>query len=130
MLSKTNYNNNRRCNCRSKSNCTLNGECLLECLVYKVTSTTSSSNFIYYGTSEREFETWYTNHTQSFRHYECTNETELSKHCGTQKIMVLITVYHGKSKKKPQLFVGKSSHYLCWSRHYLCWRTDLISKCH
>ena len=43
---------------------------------------------------------------KSFRHYECMNETELSKHCGTQK-MILITVYHGKSKKSLNFLLEK-----------------------
>ena len=43
---------------------------------------------------------------KSFRHYECMNETELSEHCGTQK-MILVTVYHGKSKKKASTFCWK-----------------------
>ena len=79
-LSKTNDSNNRKCNCRSKPNCPLNGECLTQCLLYKATSTTSSNSFIYYGTSEGEFETRSDNHTKSFRHRECMNGTELSKH--------------------------------------------------
>ena len=80
VLSKTNDNNNRKCNCRSKPNCPLNGECLTQCLVYKATSTTSSNSFVYYGTSEGEFKSRYNNHTKSFRNRECMNVTELSKH--------------------------------------------------
>ena len=59
VLSKTNDNNNRKCSCRSKPNCPLNGECLTQCLVYKATSTTSSNSFVYYGTSEGEFKIRY-----------------------------------------------------------------------
>ena len=55
VLSKTNDNNNRKCNCRSKPNCPLKGEDLTQYLVYKATSTTSSNSFVYYGTSEEEF---------------------------------------------------------------------------
>ena len=46
VLSKTNDNNNRKCNCRSKPNCPLNGECLTQRLVYKTTSATSSNSFV------------------------------------------------------------------------------------
>ena len=81
VLSKTNDNNNRKCNCRSKQDYPLNGECLIQCLVYKSTSTTSSNSFVYYGTSEGEFETRHDNHTKPFRHRECMNETELSETC-------------------------------------------------
>ena len=57
LLSKTNDNNNRKCNCRSKPSCPLNGKCLTQCLVYKAESTTSNNSFVYYGTSEGEFKT-------------------------------------------------------------------------
>ena len=67
VLSKTNENNNRKCNGRSKPNCPLNVACLTQCLVYKATSATSSNSFIYYGTSEGNFKTRYNNHTKSFR---------------------------------------------------------------
>ena len=80
VLNKTNDNINRKCNCRSKANCPLNGECLTQCLVYEATSTTFSNSFVYYGTFEGEFNSRYNNHTKSFRHRECMNETELSKH--------------------------------------------------
>ena len=81
VLSKTNDNIICKCNCRSKPNCPLNGECLTQCLVYKATSTTSSNSFVYYGTSEGEFKSRYNNHTKSFRNRECMNVTELSKTC-------------------------------------------------
>ena len=80
LLSKTNDNNNRKCNCKSKPNYSLNGEYLTQCLVYKATSTTSNNNFLYYGTSEGEFKIRYNNLTKSFRDRECMNETELPKH--------------------------------------------------
>ena len=44
VLSKTNDNNIRKCNCRSKPNCPWNGECLNQCLVYKATSATCSNS--------------------------------------------------------------------------------------
>ena len=41
VLSKTIDSNNRKCNCRSKPNCPLNVECLIQCLVYKAMSRTT-----------------------------------------------------------------------------------------
>ena len=70
VLSKTNDNNNRRCNCKSKLNCPLNDECPTQCLVYKATSAASNNSFVYFGTSEGEFKTRYNNHTKSFIHRE------------------------------------------------------------
>ena len=126
VLSKTNDNNNQKCNCRSKPNCTLNGECPTQCLVYRVTSTTSSNSFVYYGTSEGEFKTWYSNHTKSFRHRECISETELSKHVWNVKYYGLdnsLIMYQCGSKRCDIIICADPDTLL--NR-----RTELISKCH
>ena len=141
MLNKTNDDINRKCNCRSKSNCPLNGECLTQCLVYKATSTTSSNSFIYYGTSEGEFKSRYNNHTKSFRHRECMNETELSKNVWDLKD-------HGLDNNLSWEIHKKASPYQCGSKRCdLCLSekvsiicadpdtllnkiTELISRCH
>ena len=77
MLSKINNNKKRKCNCKSKPNSLLNGECVIQRLKYKAKSTKSNNSFVYYGTYEEEFKTRYNNHAESFRHSECMNETEL-----------------------------------------------------
>ena len=138
-LSKTN-DNKHKCNCRSKPNCPLNGECLTQCLVYKATSTTSSNIFAYYGISEGEFKTRYNNHSKSFRQRECMNETELSKHVWNLKD-------HGLDNNLSWEIHKKASPYRCGSKRCdLCLlekvsiicadpdtllnkRTELISKC-
>ena len=60
VLSQITYNNNDKCNCRSKPNCPLNEEYLTQCLVYKVTSATSNNGCVYNGTSEGDFKIWFT----------------------------------------------------------------------
>ena len=114
VLSKANDNNNRKCNCRSKPNCPLSGEYLTQCLVYKATSTTSSNSFAYYGTSEGEFKSRYNNHTKSFRHGECMNEVELSKHVWNLKDHGLDNNLSWEIHKKA--YVKK---YLSWYGFYL-----------
>ena len=109
VLSKTIDNNNRKCNCRSKSNCPLNGEFLTQRLAYKTTSATSSSSFIYYGTSERKFKTPYNNDTKSFRHREYMNQTELSKHVWNLKD-------HGLDNNISREIHKKASPYQCDSK--------------
>ena len=85
VLSKKNDRNDPKCNCRSKPNCPLNEECLTQCLVYKRISTTSNNSFVYYGNCEAEIKTRYSNHRKLFRHRECINKTELSKHAWNLK---------------------------------------------
>ena len=141
VLRKTNDNNNRKCNCRSKPNCPLDGEFLTQCLVYKATSKTSSNSFVNYGTSEGQFKTRYNNHTKSFRHHECINETELSKH-------VRNLIDHGLDNNLSWEIHKKASPYQCGSKlcdlflsekvSIICAdpntllnkRTELISKSH
>ena len=140
VLSKTTDSNNHKCNCRSKPNCPLNGECLTQSLVSKATSSTSNKNFVYYGTSEGEFKTRYNNHTKSFTHRECMNETELSKHVWNLKD-------HGLDNNLSWEIHKKTSSYQCGSKRCdLCLsekvsiicadpdtslnkRTELTSKC-
>lgn len=69
----------RPCNCRDKSNCPLNGECLVTNIIYEAEVTTSEKRMVYYGTSESEFKYRYNNHTKSFRHVKYKNDSELSK---------------------------------------------------
>ena len=141
MLNKTNDDINRKCNCRSKSNCPLNGECLTQCLVYKATSTTSSNSFIYYGTSEGELKSRYNKHTKSFRHCECMNETELSKNVQDLKDDGLDNnlswEIHKKASpyqcgsKRCDLCLSEKVSIICADPDTLLNKiTELISKCH
>ena len=56
----------KSCNCRQKSDCPLNQNCLSECLVYNAVLNTSTTKN-YYGTSEKSFKEIYNNHTQSLK---------------------------------------------------------------
>lgn len=79
MLNKANYNNNRKCNFKSKPTCPLDGECITQCMVFNSISATSNNSFVYYGSFEEEFKAWYSSHTKCFQHHTCMGETELSK---------------------------------------------------
>ena len=69
------------CNCRHKSNCSLDGRCREKSLVYKATVHVSNSNAMtYYGLCETEFKSCYYNHLQSFKHRHKASATELSKY--------------------------------------------------
>ena len=93
----------------NQPNCPLNGECYTQCLVYKVTSTTSTNSFVYYGTSKGEFKSRYNNHTKSSRHHECMNETELLKHVWNFKD-------HGLDNNLSWGICKKASPYQCGSK--------------
>ena len=139
VLCKTNDNNKRKCNCRSIPNSPLNGECLIQCLVYKATSTISSNSFVYYGTSEGEFKTQHKNHTKSLKHRECTNDTELSKHVWNLKDQGLDNNLSWEIHRNASPFQCGSKRSTCLLENVsIIWadpdtllnkRTELISQC-
>ena len=67
------------CNCRNKSNCPLNGNCLKSCVVYKATISSGNEGDDYYGSCSTAFKTRFNNHSSSFRHQRLEKSTELSK---------------------------------------------------
>ncbi|XP_057313453.1 uncharacterized protein LOC130654828 [Hydractinia symbiolongicarpus] len=67
------------CNCRDKSQCPLNGDCLATCIIYKAEVKYVDKEEFYYGLCEGEFKERFNNHKKSFRHEKYRNETELSK---------------------------------------------------
>ena len=72
-------NNIPKCNCRSKPHCPLNGCCREPTVIYKATITSVNPTKRYIGCTENEFKTRFYNHTQSLRHREKRNATDLSK---------------------------------------------------
>ena len=80
-------NNNKKCNCRQKNSCPLNGNCLQPAVIYQATVTRKDTNTTetYIGLTANDFKTRYSNHMSSFRHAKNRNSTELSKHVWTLK---------------------------------------------
>ena len=73
--------NRRTCNCRNKNLCPLDGKCLTNNVIYKVTVTTASrttSNYI--GMVENDFKTRFNKHKLSFRNQNHSHDTVLSKY--------------------------------------------------
>ena len=70
----------KKCNCRKKEECPLNGECLVNEVVYQATVKTKDTKETYIGLTANEFKARYRNHQKSFRHEKRKNDTELSKH--------------------------------------------------
>ena len=58
--------NNKTYSCRQKLHCSLNQNCLSECLVYNAVVNTSTTKN-YYGTCEKRSKERYNNHTSSFK---------------------------------------------------------------
>ena len=77
----------RKCNCRKKIECPLNGNCLQKSIIYQATVIRKDSNTqeTYIGLTDGEFKTRFRNHTASFRNQNLKNSTELSKYIWTLK---------------------------------------------
>ena len=75
------FENKRKCNCRNKNLCPLDGECLTSNVIYEATvTTTSGDRKTYIGMTENDFKTRYNNHKLSFKDQKHSHDTVLSKH--------------------------------------------------
>ena len=70
----------KRCNCRNKSTCPLDGDCNASEIVYEATVQSTRGPMSYIGISETSFKTRFYNHTSTFRNPAYKHHTELSKH--------------------------------------------------
>ena len=71
----------KRCNCRTKNKCPLNGDCQAENIIYQasiVTNQPQPESHTYVGLSVY-FKDRYRNHTQSLRNRRYGNQTSLSR---------------------------------------------------
>ena len=77
-----NKNKEQLCNCRDKSKCPLDGDCLQEGLVYQATVTQGNTRQqdTYVGITENQFKTRYNQHNSSFKLAHKRHETRLSEH--------------------------------------------------
>ena len=75
-----NYAGGRRCNCRVKEDCSLNGTCQVPSVVYKATITTTSEEGDYTGLIVQTFKLRYNAHQHSMRDSRYRHSISLSKH--------------------------------------------------
>ena len=69
----------KNCNCRNKSNCPVNGNCVKSCIVYKATISSGNKRDDYNGSCSTAFKKRFNNHSSSFRNQRLEKSTELSK---------------------------------------------------
>ena len=85
ILNKKGEAQDKTCNCRDKSNCPMDCNCLKKCIVYKAEVSSSLETKSYLGTAEDTFKTRFNNHKKSFKHRAYEKETELSKYIWSLK---------------------------------------------
>ena len=75
-----------KCNCRNSVDCPLDGNCLVESIVYKAAvSTTNVPTKYYYGMAEGDFKQRWRDHKTSFTHPNYRSKTVLSNYVWTLK---------------------------------------------
>ena len=79
---RDNSNSTKKCNCRTKNSCPLNGECQTKNVVYQATVTSGQDEHkeTYIGITETSFKTRYNNHRTSFKYDNKRSATELSNY--------------------------------------------------
>ena len=77
--------NNKSCNCRSKSDCPLGNECLTACVVYRAKVTSDNNTHTYVGLTEGTFKKRYGNHKSAIKNEKQRLSSELSKKIWTLK---------------------------------------------
>ena len=84
VLSSSQTNKNRQCNCRNPVSCSLDGKCLTKTIAYKAVVSPITDFHTYYRSSE-DFKFHYSNHTKAFLNQHYKNYTKLSKHISDLK---------------------------------------------
>ena len=102
----------KMCNCRIKSLCPMDGQCLQQALVYKATLTSENVTKAYIGLTENTFKERFRNHKQSLQHPEKSASTQLSQHFWKLKSKGCNTSIESISWE----MLKKSSPYQCGTR--------------
>ena len=135
--------NKKRCNCRVKKECPLNGDCQQSAVVYKATLHTEDEKkekHIYIGLPELTFKDRYDQHTYTFRTLGKRKATELSKkvwelkdaqipHKITWEVIQRGHPYRGGAKTCDLCLTEKLLILTNKDKNMLNTRRELISKC-
>ena len=79
VLKKGKAGNNGGCNCRNKSKCPMDNNCLASCVIYQALIESSEGWFNYFGMTEYPFKTRYNKHMYDFRTPEANGTTLSNK---------------------------------------------------
>ena len=130
----------KKCNCRSKNFCPLDGACLTKNIVYEATVTASSGNArTYISMTEHEFKTRYNNHKLSFKDQKHSHDTVLSKHIWDLQdgniyeinwhIIKRASAYKGKPSPCNLCLAEKLCILIAQNASLLNKKSELVTKC-
>ena len=139
VLSKNNTPQ-KTCNCRNRTTCPLQGNCLRECVVYKATATSSRETRTYVGSTEGPFKKRLYGHTSDFNNEPKRFSTALSSHIWNNKDSNIETNVTWEIERKCHPYVcGSRRCDVCLTEktiilldnnhHSLNIRSELMRKC-
>ena len=130
------------CNCRSKSSCPLNGDCMQSSLVYICKADTPNiieNHPHYIGLTENTFKDRFYKHKNSFKYESKRNATELSnfvwenKHTNTETNLVWNILDKARAyrpeTKRCLLCLTEKYHIIFSKLNLLNSRNELVTKC-
>ena len=130
------------CNCRLKTSCPLNGDCLQSSLVYICKADTPDiieNHPHYIGLTENTFKDRFYKHKKLFKYESKRNATELSnfvwekKHANTEMNLVWNVLdkarAHKPEAKRSMLCLTEKYHIIFSKLNLLNSRNELVTKC-
>ena len=145
LLKKSNTpppSTSQSCNCRTSTECPLEGKCLTKSIVYEATLKTSEDTYTYIGLTGDTFKARYSAHKSSFKHEKYRTATTLSQkiwelkesnvdYTLTWSILKKAHTYKGGGRAKCDLCLTEKLEILKRSGDKGCLnsRTELLSKC-
>ena len=132
-------NSEKRCSCRNKNNCPLNGKCLSKSLVYEAEVKTDTENFRYIGLCEGDFKTRYNTHVilpqqKILKQHRSLEENMYTKNENIKHTVSWKTVQTTRARKcgldRCNFCLADKFHILISKNNGLLnKRSELISKC-
>ena len=142
ILDNTKASNTKHCNCRNKEACPLQGNCLIDSIIYRGNITTSNKNDEnnYIGLTENQFKGRERYHHHTFQKEEKKSSTQLSNYMWylkkekntianvTYSVIEKTYPYKNGNKRCP-LCLAEKYHVIFQPFKKLNKRSEMISKC-
>ena len=130
----------KRCNCRTKGNCPMDGNCQVRSVVYRATVETADCRRDYTGLTALTFKERFNGHQYSMRHRSHRNSTALSKYVWSLKdkntdfnirwsVRRRATAYQNTTRMCNLCLAEKLEIIKADKKRSLNKRTELVSKC-
>ena len=128
----------RNCNCRDRTSCPVEKQCLKTNVVYRATVQYDNKTSHYIGMTENSFKTRYIQHKSSLRHSKNRSQTELSslvwslKDSSTPYQLTWHIIDNAQpyqpGKRSCNLCLAEKYHILI-GKHLVNKKTELLNKC-